>query len=164
MSTEARSAAESSAEMAELSIHKGPEASLECGGLRFEACRREIEGIDGGVTLYVWSTNREPPVALLRFDLFRKSPHYHAPAEDQADTAIEAPSGGAIEWGLDALSTRAADFVREAGEDAIANVLDQAELAAGREELAALIDGLEEPNETSTLSVPRAVLDGLAAS
>lgn len=157
----AQSEASEAVEMAELQIRKGPEASLEVGGLRFEACRREVDDLDGGVTLYVWSTDREPPIPILRFDLFRNDPHYHAPAEEQADVKIDAPPGGAIEWGLEALTTRAPDFVREAGEAEIADAVDTAALAGARAALAELVAGLEEPCETSTFPIPKAVLDGL---
>ena len=84
---------DSGAEMTTLEIWKGPDAELRVGGLRLVACRREVDTIDGGVTLCVWNdlggrASRE----LLRLDLFRNRPHYHAPADRQEETRIDAGS------------------------------------------------------------------------
>ena len=78
--------------MAKLEIRKGPDAEVSAGGLRFVACRREVGDIDGGITLYVWGREAEATedVEVLRMDLFRERPHYHAPAERQEETRIEA--------------------------------------------------------------------------
>jgi len=67
---------------ARLEIRKGADSALDLAGLRFVACRREIEGIDGGVTLYLRATVEGEECDLLRFDFFRKKPHYHVPAEN----------------------------------------------------------------------------------
>lgn len=151
---------EAAPEMAQLEIRKGPDAAVEAGGLRFVACRREVGEIDGGVTLYVWSAG-EDARELLRFDLFRNRPHYHAPAANQKETAIADAGGDALGWGVDALSTRAPAFIREAGEDAIAASLDADALAAARPALARLLAGLGEPTEVSWFEVPRSVLESL---
>jgi len=152
-----------SGEMATLEIRKGPEAELTGGGLRFVACRREVGDIDGGITLQVWGETPGPerePIELLRFDLFRGKPHYHAPAEKQEETAID--SADAVAWGVEALTARAGDFVAEAGYGDVGDGLDPAALLTQREPLARMLADLEEPNEISLFEVPRAVLDGLA--
>ena len=96
--------------MAQLEIHKGPDADLRVGGLRFKACRREVGEIDGGITLYVFghaeATSEE--IELVRMDLFRARPHYHAPAERQEESRIDA--GDAIEWGIEAWTQRAPEL------------------------------------------------------
>ena len=149
--------------MAKLEIRKGPDAEVKAGGLRFVACRREVGELDGGITLYVWG--REPgaesEVEILRMDLFRERPHYHAPAEKQEETRIEAED--AVAWGIDALTTRAASFADEAGYGAIGADLDGAALGGAEPLLRGLFAGLEEPNEVSYFEVPQAVLDQLAA-
>ena len=149
--------------MAKLEIRKGPDAEVAAGGLRFVACRREVGEIDGGITLYVWG--REPraesEVEVLRMDLFRERPHYHAPAERQEETRIVADD--VVGWGIDALTTRAASFADEAGYGAIGAALDGEALRGAGPLLRDLFDGLEEPNEVSYFEVPQSVLDQLAA-
>ncbi len=78
-----------SKEMVRLAIHKGEDAELCVGGLRFVACRREVGELDGGISLYVSSDVPGDDRQLLRFDFFRTKPHYHAPAANQAETKIE---------------------------------------------------------------------------
>lgn len=158
MTNEAQSVA-----MAKLEICKGPDAEVTVGGLRFVACRREVGDIDGGITLYVWGrAPGEDEVEILRMDLFRDRPHYHAPAEKQEETRIEAED--AVAWGIDALTTHAASFADEAGYGAIGANLDGAALAGAEPLLRGLFAGLEEPNEVSYFEVPQAVLDQLSAS
>ena len=84
--------------MVQLEIRKSPDREREIGGLRLVACRREVGQIDGGVSLYVWAApgEGEPEVEVLRCDLFRDRPHYHAPAENQEETAIDADDGGSL--------------------------------------------------------------------
>ncbi len=149
--------------MAKLEIRKGPDAELSVGGLRFVACRREVGDIDGGITLYVWG--RPPGDAdeseILRVDLFRARPHYHAPADREEETRIEAVD--AVEWGIDALTTRAPALAAEAGFEALGEALDTAALTDAATPLRDLFAGLGEPTEVSYFEVPQAVLDQLAA-
>ena len=149
--------------MAQLEIRKGPDAERSVGGLRLVACRREVGDIDGGATLYVWG--REPQseseVEILRMDLFRTRPHYHAPADRQEETQIEAVDAAA--WGIEALTTRARSLASEAGYDAIGDALDLEALREAGPLLEDLLSSLEEPNEVSYFELPQSVLDGLRA-
>lgn len=148
--------------MARLEIRKGPDAEVSAGGLRFVACRREVGDIDGGITLYVWGREAgDTEVEILRMDLFRERPHYHAPAEKQEETRIEADD--AVAWGIEALTTRAASFAEEAGHGGIGAALDGDALGHAEPLLRGLFAGLEEPDEVSYFEVPQAVLDQLAA-
>ena len=148
--------------MAKLEIRKGPDAEVSAGGLRFVACRREVGDIDGGITLYVWGREAEATedVEVLRMDLFRERPHYHAPAERQEETRIE--TGDAVAWGIDALTTRAPALAEEAGYAGLGSALDGAALRDSGPLLRDLFAGLEEPNEVSYFEIPQSVLDGLA--
>ncbi len=163
MATAGRSDEGSAPEMAKLEIHKGPDSELSAGGLRYVACRREVGEIDGGITLYVWS-DAEPAVELIRMDLFRERPHYHAPAENQAETRIDRAGRDIVAWGVEAVTRRAGDLAREAGEPEIAASLDAAAIEAAAAGLTEMLDGLGEPNEVSYFELPRSVLDGLSAT
>jgi len=150
--------------MVQLEIHKGASAELVAGGLRFVACRREVGGIDGGISLYIFSALPDEERELLRFDLFRTRPHYHAPAEDQNETRIDpAPHADSSGWGVEALTTRAGEFVAQAGFSEIADQLDADALLQAAPELEAMFSGLAEPTERSTFEIPQSVLDSLTA-
>ncbi|MEM7413333.1 MAG: hypothetical protein AAF430_24090 [Myxococcota bacterium] len=148
---------------AHLAIHKGPDAEFTAGGLRFVACRREIADIDGGISLYVWTA----PAAgesqeLLRFDLFRNRPHYHAPAENQQETKIDPASHADVaEWGVDALTQHPATYVRQAGYDDVAASLDAAALSNATAGLRQLFDDLTEPDEVSYFEIDAKILESL---
>lgn len=148
--------------MATLDILKGLDEEIEVGGLRFVACRREVDVIDGGITLYVRLAEPGDDRELLRFDLFRKRPHYHAPASNTLETNIEiSESSDAVTWGVDRLTRDMLRFVREAGFDDIAGRLDVVKIAAAGPALRRLLDGLPEPTEASTFPIPRAQLESL---
>jgi len=153
-----------SEEMVRLAIHKGVDAELRVGGLRFVACRRELGELDGGISLYVSSDVPGDDRELLRFDFFRTSPHYHAPAENRADTKIEvAGIDESAAWGIDALTTRAPELLRQGGFDELADKLDAGTLGSAGAGLRALFAGLAEPTEVSHFDVPKSVIDSLTA-
>lgn len=141
-----------------LEIRKGADASLEVGGLRFVACRREVDVIDGGITLYVHRADPEDR-ELLRFDLFRARPHYHAPASNPKETSIALASGeGVVDWGVDQLTRRAADFIAEAGFGDLCGALDRTAIEGAAPALRRLLDGLADPTEVSYFEVPASTL------
>ncbi len=153
-----------SEEMVQLAMHKGEDAELCVGGLRFVACRREVGEIDGGISLYVSTDVPDDDRQLLRFDFFRTKPHYHAPAENQAETKIEvAGTDDSAAWGIDALTTRAPELFRQGGFDEIADKLDTGALGSAAAGLRALFAGLTEPTEVSYVEVPKSVVDSLVA-
>ena len=143
--------------MTTLEIRKGADAALDVGGLRFVACRREVDVIDGGITLYIRSSAPDDERELLRFDLFRKRPHYHAPAENAQETEIDASGAeGVTAWGIEVLPRRVLDLVVEAGFGELAPTLDRAALEQAGPALRRLLAGLAEPTEVSIFPVPAA--------
>lgn len=175
------SAAADRPEKAWLTIRKGVDGMLELGGLCFVACRREIEGVDGGVTLIVREgldaaggdavRGDAADVAdaadgqrdLLRFDFFRKRPHFHVPAESQAERLIDPDRhGDGLEWGIEQIATDMQALVREAGfEDVVARIDEAALDAEARPALRGLVAGLAEPTETSRFEVDPKLLETL---
>ena len=143
--------------MAQLEIRKGADSRLEVGGLRFVACRREVDVIDGGITLYVHSALPGDERELLRFDLFRNRPHYHAPAANDKETKIAAASD-VTEWGIEQLTARAAELVREGGFHELPSRLDLESIRKSGPALRELLDGLAEPTEISHFPIPAARL------
>ncbi len=155
---------ETAPEMVQLEIRKSPDAELVVGGLRIVACRREVGEFDGGISVYLWDGRTDvggEPVELVRLDLFRKRPHYHAPAETQAETAIDAGERGAAAWGVETLTTRAQSLVMEAGFDEIAAALDMGALATAGSAIQSFFDGLEQPTEIASFAVPVSIIESL---
>ena len=157
MSDKAESESRSESQKVRLEIRKGADAELRLGGLRFVACRREIDTIDGGITLIVWG---DPPDAssdgqeLLRFDFFRNRPHYHSPASNQAETAIDSEKyGDGQTWGIEQLTRSAHPLVVAAGFEKVASSIDRAALARGSKAIESLFADLGEPNEISHFEV-----------
>jgi hypothetical protein len=152
----------------ELEIRKGADAQLRLGGLKFVACRREVDTIDGGITLIVWSDQSdttEEEQELLRFDFFRNRPHYHSPAANQAETQIDAQQyGDGRAWGIEQLTTSARELVSAAGFEQIAAKLDGAALAGGGEAMESLLGELGEPVEVSYFAVDAAIVERLRES
>lgn len=152
-------------EMARLEIRKGAEGIVEVGGLRFVACRREIGDFDGGVSLNVWSELGDEDRELLRFDFFRKRPHYHSPADNQSETRIDtAQHVDGLDWGIEALTQRGRELVREAGYGSVADAVDAEALRSAAGALRSLCDGLAEPTEVSYFDLPAKALAKLATS
>jgi len=149
---------------ARLTIHKGVDGELSVGGLRFVACRREIERVDGGVTLIVRGRDGagEQDRDLVRFDFFRNRPHYHVPAESQAERTIDPERhGDGLAWGLSEISTGMRPLIEEAGFAALAAEIDAQALEKAAPQLRALVEGLAEPTETSFFEVDPKVLEAL---
>ena len=145
--------------MSTLEIRKGADAELVVGGLRFVACRREVDVIDGGITLYVRSAQPSDDRELLRFDLFRTRPHYHAPASNAMETEIDATGAAPVmEWGIEQLTRRAGEFVAEAGFADVVERLDLGSIENAGPALRRLFTDLHEPTEISTFPVPSARL------
>lgn len=145
--------------MASLEIRKGVDATLDVGGLRFVACRREVDVIDGGITLYVRSGAPGDDRELLRFDLFRSRPHYHAPATNEKETEIDASRAASVdEWGIENLTGRAGDLVLEAGFPDVRSSLDLTAIRAAAPRLRKLLAELAEPMEISHFPIPAARL------
>lgn len=145
--------------MASLEIRKGADAALEVGGIRFVACRREVDVIDGGITLYVHSALPGDERELLRFDLFRERPHYHAPATNAKETKIDASGAASVdEWGIENLTARAGELVAEGGFDELRSALDLSAIRAAAPALRQLLAGLAEPTEISHFPIPAAKL------
>lgn len=149
------------AEKINLAIHKGEDAEIELGGLRFRACRREIDEVDGGVTLQVMGPVGAEETELLRFDCFRKAPHYHAPGENPKETKIDAKEfGDGRDWVYEQLSKNPGRLLAEAGFESLPSSppVDLEALSELGPRLRTLVKGLPEPSETSYFEIDAALL------
>lgn len=149
--------------MKQLEIRKGEDAELALGGLRLVACRREVDVFDGGITLIIWSdAPGSESKELLRFDLFRERPHYHAPAEKQEESAIDAAADGCVAWMVAAITQRMPALLCEAGFEDLAAQVDTEALKGSGEKVESLLNSLEEPSQLSHFEIPLSVYESLS--
>ena len=105
---------------------------IEAAGMRMTVDYRQGVGGDEGLTFDITVAGAEEAgKRILRFDCFKKTPHYHIgpsgkyPVRDMKDEGIEDP----VRWSLEQLKTRFPAMVREAGYEEIANRIDQKSIA-----------------------------------
>ncbi len=105
---------------------------IPAGNVEFLVETRE-SGDDGGPSIQVLATVEGREVQLLRFDCFRKGPHYHYDPDgrnhhyDLDPLFIEDSLG----WALTQLGERLGPLVERAGYPAVAQALDTPAVAAG---------------------------------
>lgn len=97
---------------------------IEAAGMKMWVDYRHGAG-DEGLTFDITVAGaKEGRARILRFDCFKKKPHYHVgknPAHDMKDEGIEDP----VRWTLDQLKTRLPSMVMEAGYEEISKRIDQ---------------------------------------
>jgi hypothetical protein len=105
---------------------------IEAAGMRMTVDYRRSGGDDEGLTFDITVAGTEDEgKRILRFDCFKKTPHYHVgpsgkyPVRNMKDEGIEDP----IRWSLAQLKTRLAAMIMEAGYEDIAAKIDQKAIA-----------------------------------
>lgn len=104
---------------------------IEAAGLRIWVDYRRGIGGDEGLTFDVTLVGETDGDRILRFDCFRKTPHYHvgsspkSPVHDMKAEGITDP----VRWTLEQLKTRLRPMVTEAGYADIAKTIDQPAIA-----------------------------------
>jgi hypothetical protein len=137
-------------------IQQGEKESLDLGGLRFVACRREV-GEFGGWTLEVWGPVEGEDTQVLRFDCFRGAPHYHMPPSAKGQLELEPNEvGDGMAWALDCTRNKLPEMVEKAGFATLARTLDPSVFEAGTVEIERLVARVPEPTES--FEVPAAVV------
>lgn len=107
------------------------EKVLHVGGIELRIQNR-IAGEDGGPAVLVYGDVDGKSVQLLRFDCFRKKPHYHYDPTGKNDQRFlqkdDVPD--AIAWTIEQLGHNLEKMMRTAGYDSVAAKVDQAAVAA----------------------------------
>ena len=89
---------------------------------------------------------------MLRFDCFRKDPHYHVPASALEPRHLDAGEiGDPLEWAYAQVRQHLPDLIREAGYAKLAESVDAQALRTGWEELRQAIASAPAPTKTITL-------------
>ncbi len=100
------------------------------GGVELRVDERSF-GSDGGPSVRVYGEAAGENVQLLRFDCFRKDPHYHYDPTGKNDqghldkTLVPDP----VAWTIEQLRQNLVEMVCTAGYDSVANQIDPAAVA-----------------------------------
>ena len=118
------------------------EKVFQVGGVELHVDNRSITD-DGGPAVRVYGDVDGKAVQLLRFDCFRKDPHYHydpSGRNDQhhLDTATVPDSIG---WTMEQLGNNLAEMIRTASYDGVAAGVDQAAVKAVLSEVESIMRG-----------------------
>tara|TARA_Y100001934_G_C11683469_1_gene464490 strand:+ start:85 stop:468 length:384 start_codon:yes stop_codon:yes gene_type:complete len=89
-------------------------AERDVGEYRFALVNRDV-GADGGPTVHVFGPVNGAREEILRFDCFRKAPHYHLGISYAENPVIAIESEEPLAWVLTELSRRFPDLLERAG-------------------------------------------------
>ncbi len=138
-----------------ITIATGEKINVELGGLVFGVLRRDI-GDDGGHSIEIYgAADRETQV--LRFDVFRKDPHYHMPPSAKGQLSL-ADAGDPMKWALEQTRENLPEMIRKAGFESLADSLDADVFKSGWTVLRDAIGKAPEPTETKEFDVDPALL------
>ena len=111
-----------------IEIAAGEPVHVDFAGLRASVRRRDV-GEDGGVSIELYGPGEEPREQLVRFDVFRRDPHYHVPSSDPKQIDMErGPFERSLEFALDSLERRLPELLRQARYPEIAEKIDPARM------------------------------------
>ncbi|MEO2166894.1 MAG: hypothetical protein ABGY42_02010 [bacterium] len=94
-----------------IEIATGKPVEVPCGPLVFRIRRREV-GDDGGISIELYGARAGEEAELLRFDLFRKDPHYHVPSGGNPTGHID-PAEDALAYALDRIESKLPTMLRD---------------------------------------------------
>lgn len=106
------------------------EKVFDVGGVELHVDRRNL-GADGGPSVRVYGESDGENVQLLRFDCFRKDPHYHYDPSGKNDQRHldKADVPDSVAWTLEQLSQNLVEMIRTAGYGSVADRVNQAAVA-----------------------------------
>lgn len=118
------------------------EKIIHAGGVEFHVDNRDI-GEDGGPSVRVYGETDGENVQLLRFDCFRKNPHYHYDPSGKNDhrNLDKAEVPDSVAWTLEQLKENLAEMIHTAGYANIAEQVDQAAVVRVLPEIESILRG-----------------------
>jgi hypothetical protein len=142
-------------ERGDLEVRVGDAVEVEMGGLRFSVARREV-GADGGTSIEVYGDVDGAATQVLRFDCFRREPHYHMPPGAPGQLALDpAEVGDGLAWALACTRERLPEMIRAAGFAELAGRVDRDALARGWERVREAAARAPEPTRSFRVDAAR---------
>ena len=118
------------------------EKVFEVGSVELHVDERNF-GSDGGPSVRVYGEVDGKDIQLLRFDCFRKDPHYHYDPSGKNDQRHldKASVPDSIAWTIEQLGQNLVEMIQTAGYDSVADTVDQAAVAQVLPEVESLMRG-----------------------
>ena len=118
------------------------EKVFEVGGVELRVDERNF-GSDGGPSVRVYGEADGKDIQLLRFDCFRKDPHYHYDPSGKNDQRHldKASVPDSIAWTIEQLGQNLVEMIQTAGYGSVAENVDQAAVAQALPEVEFLMRG-----------------------
>jgi len=118
------------------------EKVFEVGGVELRVDERNF-GSDGGPSVRVYGEADSKDIQLLRFDCFRKDPHYHYDPSGKNDQRHldKASVPDSIAWTIEQLGQNLVEMIHTAGYRSVADNVDQAAVAQVLPEVESLMRG-----------------------
>ena len=106
------------------------EKVFDVGGVELHVDQRNF-GTDGGPSVRVYGAADGENVQLLRFDCFRKDPHYHYDPSGKNDQRHldKASVPDSVAWTIEQLGQNLVEMIHTAGYGSVAENVDQAAVA-----------------------------------
>ena len=118
------------------------EKVFDIGGVELHVDQRNF-GSDGGPSVRVYGEADGENIQLLRFDCFRKDPHYHydpSGKNDQRHLDKESVPDS-VAWTIEQLGQNLVEMIHTAGYSSVADKVDQAAVAQVLPEVESLMRG-----------------------
>ena len=118
------------------------EKVFDVGGVELCVDQRNF-GADGGPSVRVYGEADGENIQLLRFDCFRKDPHYHYDPSGKNDQRHldKASVPDSVAWTIEQLGQNLVEMIHTAGYDSVAETVDQAAVAKVLPEVESLMRG-----------------------
>ena len=114
------------------------EKIFQVGGIELHVSNR-VFGDDGGPSIRVFGPVEGNSVQLLRFDCFRKDPHYHYdPTGTDEYTKLDSESDS-VSWTIEQLNKNLSEMITTAGYETVAEIVDQKAVSAVLPEVESLM-------------------------
>lgn len=118
------------------------EKVFQVGGVELRVDDRNF-GSDGGPSVRVYGEADGKDIQLLRFDCFRKDPHYHYDPSGKNDQRHldKASVPDSVAWTIEQLRENLVEMIHTAGYNSVADNVDQAAVAQVLPEVESLMRG-----------------------
>ena len=115
---------------------------FQVGGIELHVDDRNF-GSDGGPSVRVYGEADGENIQLLRFDCFRKDPHYHYDPSGKNDQRHldKASVPDSVAWTIEQLRENLVEMIHTAGYNSVADNVDQAAVAQVLPEVESLMRG-----------------------
>ena len=130
-----------------IEIAAGEPVHVDFSDLRASVRRRDV-GEDGGLSIELYGPGEEPREQLIRFDVFRRDPHYHVPSSDPKQIDMQrGPLEQSLEFAFDCLERRLPELLREARYPEFAEKIDPAQMPEIAARVRSAVAGAPEPTQ-----------------